>query len=113
MAKSGMMEFAERYANAKVEAAQRLMIQYMMDTLQITIHQTEGWGYDRILRLCEAWRDTRVEYSAVMLPGRADSDVMQEHMDRVIRQIMREKADQIMPFSQRYPELKEIRYRKG
>ena len=52
---SGMIAFAEQFAQAKVDAAQRLTSQYMIDTLQMTLHQTEGWGYERIMRLTEAW----------------------------------------------------------
>lgn len=48
---SGMIAFAEQFAQAKVDAAQRLTSQYMIDTLQMTLHQTEGWGYERIMRL--------------------------------------------------------------
>lgn len=57
---SGMIAFAEQFAQAKVDAAQRLTSQYMIDTLQMTIHQTEGWGYERIMRLTEAWQQTQM-----------------------------------------------------
>lgn len=112
MSKSGMMEFAERYAKAKVEAAQRLMIQYMMDTLQMTLHQTEGWGYDRIMRLCDAWTETRKKYSPSMNPSNPEADVYQEHMDRVLSEILRDRQP-LIPHGERYPELKKVRYGKG
>ena len=51
---SGMQRYAEQFAQAKVEPAQRLISQYMTDTLQMTLHHTEGWGYERIMRLTEA-----------------------------------------------------------
>lgn len=108
---SGMIAFAEQFAQAKVEAAQRLISQYMIDTLQMTLHQTEGWGYDRIMRLTEAWHDVRAEYSAVMNSGNPDADVMQEHMDRVLAQIINGKAE-LIPFPDRYPDLKKIKYRR-
>ena len=66
---SGMIAFAERYAKNKVETAQLLMIQYMADTLQMTLHQTEEWGYNRIMRLCAAWKETRQEYSSGRVSG--------------------------------------------
>nr|DAK55284.1 MAG TPA: hypothetical protein [Caudoviricetes sp.] len=108
---SGMIAFAERYAKNKVEAAQLLMIQYMADTLQMTLHQTEGWGYDRIMRLCAAWKETRQEYSAAIDPSNPEADVYQEHMDRVLAEIINGKQE-LFPFSQRYPELKKIKYGK-
>lgn len=105
----GMMDFAERYSKAKVEAAQRLILQYAIDTLQIAIHQTEGWGYDRILRLTEAWLDVRREYSPMMDPQDPGADVAQEHMDRVLSEIIRDKQ-KLVPFEERYSELKKVRY---
>lgn len=39
------------------------------------------------------------------------ADVMQEHMDRVFLQIINGKQD-LIPFAQRYPELKRIKYRR-
>ena len=106
---SGMQRYAEQFAQAKVEAAQRLISQYMTDTLQMTLHLTEGWGYERIMRLTEAWHDVRAEYSAVMNPGNPDADVMQEHMDRVIAQIIGGKQE-LRPFPERYHELRKVTY---
>lgn len=105
---SGMMVFAEEYAKAKLKSAQLLIVQYMVDTLQITIHQTEGWGYDRIKRLSDAWKAVRDEYSPLMEPSHPDADVMQEHMDRVMLEIIGKKQD-LIPFEERYPELKRSR----
>ena len=106
---SGMQRYAEQYAQAKLQAAQLMMIQYMIDTLQMTLHQTEGWGYDRIMRLTEAWHDVREEYSAAINPSDPAADVMQEHMDRVMVQIINGKQE-LIPFASRYPELKRIKY---
>lgn len=107
--RSGMMAFAQKYADQKIRAAQMLMCQYMVDTLQIALHQTEGWGYDRIMRLCNAWTQVRREYSPSMNPSNPEAGVYQEHMDRVMRQIIRDKQD-LIPFEARYPELKKVRY---
>lgn len=107
---SGMMAFAEQYAQRKLASAQLLMIQYMNDTLQIAIHQTEGWGYDRIQRLCEAWKAVRHEYSPAMNPDDPGADVMQEHMDRVMLEILNERQ-KLIPFEERYPELKKVSYK--
>ncbi len=66
-------------------------------------------GYDRIMRLTEAWHDVRAEYSAVMNPGNPDADVMQEHMDRVMVQIINGRQP-LKPFASRYPELMKVTY---
>lgn len=106
---SGMQRYAEQYAQAKVEATQRMISQYMIDTLQMTLHQTEGWGYERIMRLTEAWEQTQKEYTPALNSGDPAADVMQEHMDRVMAQIIGGKWE-LLPFTERYPELRKVRY---
>ena len=106
---SGMIAFAEQFAQAKVEAAQRLTSQYMIDTLQMTLHQTEGWGYERIMRLTEAWQQTQKEYTPALNSNDPAADVMQEHMDRVMAEILNGKAE-LIPFPDRYKELKKVTY---
>ena len=106
---SGMIAFAEQFAQAKVESAKRLTSQYMIDTLQMTIHQTEGWGYDRIMRLTEAWAEVRKEYRPALDYKNPAADVCQEHMDRVMAQIISGKQE-LIPFAERYPELKKVTY---
>ena len=106
---SGMITFAEKFAQAKVEAAQRLISQYMIDTLQMTLHQTEGWGYERIMRLTEAWEQTQREYTPALNSNDPAADVMQEHMDRVLAEIISGKAE-LIPFPDRYPNAKKIKY---
>lgn len=107
---SAMLRYAELYAQQKNASAQLLMAQYMTDTLQIAIHQSEGWGYDRIKRLTVAWEQVQREYKAVMDPKDPEADVMQEHMDRVMAQIIGNRQE-LVPFEERYPELK--RHRTG
>lgn len=109
---SAMLRYAELYAQQKNVSAQLLMEQYMTDTLQIAIHQSEGWGYDRIKRLTIAWEQVQLEYKAVMDPKDQESDVMQEHMDRVMAQIIGNRQE-LVPFEARYPELKRTRSGKG
>ena len=106
---SGMIAFAEQFAQAKVEAAQRLTSQYMIDTLQMALHQTEGWGYERIMRLTKAWQQTQKEYTPALNSNDPAADVMQEHMDRVMAEILNGKAE-LIPFSDRYKELKKVTY---
>ena len=106
---SGLQRYAEQFAQAKVEASQRLTSQYMIDTLQMTLHQTEGWGYDRIMRLTEAWQQTQKEYTPALNSNDPASDVMQEHMERVMAQIISGKQE-LRPFPERYHELRKVTY---
>lgn len=55
-----------------VQAAERVTQQLMLDTLQVTLHQEFGFGYDRIKRLTDAWGQTygcRMERGGI-LPAR-------------------------------------------
>lgn len=106
---SGMQRYAEQFAQAKVEAAQRLVSQYMIDTLQMTLHETEGWGYERIMRLTEAWQQTQREYMPALNSNDPAADVMQEHMDRVLAEIIGSKQE-LLPFPKRYHELRQVTY---
>ena len=106
---SGMIAFAEQFAQAKVEAAQRLTSQYMTDTLQMALHQTEGWGYERIMRLTEAWQQTQKEYTPALNSNDPAADVCQEHMDRILAEIIRDRMT-LIPFPDRYPNAKKIKY---
>lgn len=106
---SGMIAFAEQFAQAKVDAAQRLTSQYMIDTLQMTLHQTEGWGYERIMRLTEAWQQTQKEYTPALNSNDPAADVCQEHMDRILAEIIRDRMT-LIPFPDRYHELRKVTY---
>ena len=106
---SGMIAFAEQFAQAKVDAAQRLTSQYMIDTLQMTLHQTEGWGYERIMRITHNWVAVQREYKPALDCRNPAADVCQEHMDRVLKEIIRDKAE-LIPHAERYKDLKKVTY---
>lgn len=94
-----------------VEAAQRSTEQFLADTLQITLHQKRGWGYDRIVELCNDWHETIVEYSPCTNSKDPECDVYREHMDRVLSQIIKDKQ-KLLAWDERYPELSKVRYSK-
>ena len=106
---SGMIAFAEQFAQAKVEAAQRLTSQYMTDTLQMALHQTEGWGYERIMRVTHEWMETQREYRPALNCKDPEADVRQVHMDRVLAEIIRDRMT-LIPFPDRYHELRRVTY---
>ena len=86
--------------------------QFMIDTLQITLREELGWGYDRIMKVTEAWEKSRKEYHPAIDPRDKMCDVMQEHMQRAFRDICASKKIEPIPFKERYPELKDVRYDK-
>lgn len=112
MKKSGFLERHEIETERIAQAVRQIYQQFMIDTLQIAINQSEGWGYDRIMRLTSAWEDVRRQYKDAVQPNHMEADVAQEHMDRVLLQIISGRQA-LIPFHERYPGLKTIKYGKG
>ena len=46
---SGYLQRREAELDATFNAGAAMAMQFAMDTLQMALHQTEGWGYDRVL----------------------------------------------------------------
>lgn len=61
------------------------------------------------MRLTKDWGDTQRKYKPALNCKDAAADMCQEHMDRVLSEIIREKA-KLIPFPDRYKDLKKIRY---
>lgn len=106
---SGYLQRREAELNATFNAGAAMAMQFALDTLQMALHQTEGWGYDRIMRVTHAWMETQREYRPALNCKDPAADVMQEHMDRVLAQIINGKAE-LIPFPDRYKDLKKIKY---
>ena len=109
---SGFLLRQERETEAKLQSGQGVIIQYMVDTLHITMRQEYGWGYDRIMSLNDKWKVIREEYKEAIEPYKAMSDVKQEHMQRVFDEICSNKGVPSIPWDTRYPYLKKSRYDK-
>ena len=95
---------------ALIEATERVTQQLMMDTLQITLHEF-GWGYDRIMKLTKAWSDAYNHYHDTLDVKNVEADVLRVHLDRELADILKGRQD-LIPFEDRYPEIKEIVYGK-
>ena len=91
------------------EVAERVTQQYMTDIIQITLNEEVGMGYDTIMRVTEAWCQNMKKYKRALNSRDPEADVEQEHIDRILKQIIRGKAE-LMPFKERYPELREVKY---
>lgn len=108
---SGYLQRREAELDATFNAGAAMAMQFAMDTLQMALHQTEGWGYDRIMRVTHEWMETQREYRPALNCKDPEADVRQVHMDRVLTQIISGKQE-LHPFESRYPELKKIKYRR-
>ena len=91
-----------------VQAAERVTQQLMLDTLQVTLHQEFGFGYDRIKRLTDAWGKTYNQFHDA-LDGWTEADYWQEKLDRLLLDLLRDHQA-LIPFRERYPEIREITY---
>lgn len=106
---SGYLQRREAERNAVFNAGADMGMQFAMDTLQMALHQTEGWGYDRIMRITHNWVAVQREYKPALDCRNPEADVRQEHMDRVLAEIINGKAE-LIPFPDRYKDLKKVRY---
>lgn len=95
--------------NAVFNAGAAMAMQFAMDTLQMALHQTEGWDYDRIMRITHNWVAVQREYKPALDCRNPEADVRQEHMDRVLAEIISGKAE-LIRFPDRYPNAKKIKY---
>ena len=106
---SGYLQRREAELDATFNAGAAMAMQFAMDTLQMALHQTEGWGYDRIMRITQAWLETQREYKPALNCKDPEADVRQEHMDRVLKEIIRDKAE-LIPHAERYKDLRKVTY---
>lgn len=82
---------------------------YCIDTLIITLQEEYGWGYDRLMNLMVQWDRNRKKFQEAINPDNVEADVAQDHIDRIMERIIRGKQEMI-PFQERYPTLKKIKY---
>lgn len=100
----------EQEKDELLSKAQDIVVQYMVDTLQITLREECKWGYDKIMRITEKWHGNRLYYKAAIEPKNKMADVMQEKMQRAFQDICAHKRLEPIPFYERYPFLKKVRY---
>ena len=111
MKRSGFMAKQLAMRQALIEATERVTQQLMMDTLQIVLHNELGFGYERIMRITKAWGCEYNHYHDVFNVKHAEADVLRVHLDRELADILKGHQD-LIPFEERYPEIKEIAYKK-
>ena len=109
MKQSGFMAKQLAMRQAIIDATERVTQQLMMDTLQIVLHNELGFGYDRIMRITKAWGCEYNHYRDVFNVKHAEADVLRVHLDRELTDILKGHQD-LIPFEERYPEIKEITY---
>lgn len=106
MVMSNFVQRLQRARDAAMGVAERCTRQYELDCWQIALARYDklNLGYQRIMELTELQAQVHNEYSGAVFAG-PEQDVYRAHMDAEMRQIMRDRADQLIPFERRYPEL--------
>jgi hypothetical protein len=108
--KNAYLEKQRAAKNNFMNSVELVVKQYCIDTLTITLHQEYGWGYDRLMKLMDDWEANRKQYQEAINPAvYVEADVAQEHIDRILAQIIRGKTD-LVPFEERYPTLMKVKY---
>ena len=109
MKQSGLMQRQQEREDAALMAGIRIGVQYAIDTLNISLNEADGWGYDRQMRLMEIWRSNRQFYKAALNCREVESDVYRDKLDRGLITVIGGKGA-LIPFRERYPDLKPVRY---
>lgn len=107
--KNAYIERQQKMRQIYMNAAESIMKQFMLDTLQCTLHDA-GFGYDRILQITEQWGAKYSTYYPALGVKNVEADYLRECLDRELRSLIRDKQ-RFYPFAERYPEIKEITYR--
>lgn len=108
--KNAYLQKREMERQIWTEVAERVMQQFMTDMVQISLNEELGLGYDTIMRVTNAWCENMKKYKHALNSKDPEADVAQEHIDRILTRIIRGKAE-LMPFKERYPELREVKYK--
>lgn len=107
---SGMLARIEAEKTAAMQVSERVTRQYDQDTLQCALNRygKVRLGYQRIMEITELWEQVRREYEDA-IKGGVEADVARDHLDGELLQIAKDEA-LVIPFEERYPEMREIRY---
>lgn len=109
MKQSGLLQRQQEREDAALRAGIRIGVQYAIDTLNISLNEADGWGYDRQMRLMEIWRANRQFYKSALDFRDAEADVYRDKLDKGLISVIGGKAE-LIPFPERYPDLKAVRY---
>lgn len=111
MKQSGLLRKHKLAAEEMLRIGERVSRQLVVDCMCILLHDPDAmggkaWGEQKIRRFVEALVKLLDEYYEAVTGG-VEADYCQEKMDRELRRIFR---DELMPFRERYPDVKEITY---
>lgn len=112
MGKNGYLARQKATIDVYRQAEKQTYIQFMTDTLMLTLNDPEIMGKDvfgkeRIQKLVAAWGETFDAFHGALENG-AEADYFQEKMDRGLEKIL--GKDGFQPFDKRYDWIKRQSY---
>lgn len=108
--KSGYLQKQALIQRVYIEAAEAVMKQFMVDTLQIAINDEFGFGPERLERLVKKWGEVYSKYYPCLnASSSSEADYQREKLDEELRGLLPEGFDWL-DFETRYPDLKRIKY---
>lgn len=113
MGSSGYLARQKAAVDVYRQAEKDTTIQFMTDTLILTLRDPavmgkDVWGRQRLEKLVKAWGETYDKYHTAL--GRSDeADYYQEKMDSLMREFM---GDDLVPFRERYDWVQQFGYDK-
>ena len=110
MKRSGFLDQQKALCREYALTAERITRQIMLDTLQVVLQREFGFGYDRIKKVTDKWGEYYGYYHDA-LTGGVESDVVQEHLDRALADVLKGHQE-LIPFEQRYEDIRKITYDK-
>ena len=111
MAKNNYLAKQRAEKQACLTIGEETGFQKCFDLVQLCLRDprvvgSDAWGRERLGRLFEVLAEYDKEYTAAFQCG-PESDVMQDHLDRQLREVA---GDKLQPFSVRYPYIKMQKY---
>lgn len=103
----------EAVETAIFNAGLRIGFQQALDFFQIALHDKEimgknAMGEDKLWRVLQGVLALEKQYKDAFQPKMAEADYLQELLDRQLAEICKKR--QLVPFAERYDELKECTY---
>ena len=99
----------QRINKAYIDAAERTMKQYMLDTMMITMHREFGWGPARLQRLAERWGKIYSDHYQAVNAENPEADYLRDQLDKAL-EVAYQGQIELEPFEVRYGDLKKVEY---
>lgn len=109
---SALIKKQEQLRSLWYEQAEAATNQYMLDCALIALHREFGFGAERLKRFMRELGAIHDRYYAVFKVSDPECDKLRAEMDALLQECCAPE-DAFIPFSGRYDNIKEVRYKKN